>query len=56
VITASVTATLVEASRRRFIESEVGSGMRFDELSERLAKIEAALERAAATGGRDRPT
>jgi len=46
VITASVTASLVESSRRRFAaQSEVDETRRLEDLSERLARIEAALDR-----------
>jgi len=45
VITASVTASLVESSRRRFAaKSEVDVTRRLEEVSERLARIEAALD------------
>jgi len=44
VITASVTASLVDNSRRRFA-SEVDVGQRLEEISERLARLEAALDR-----------
>ena len=48
VITASVTASLVESSRRRFTaQSEADDTRQFDEISERLARIEAALEQQA---------
>lgn len=48
VITASVTASLVESSRRRFsAQSEADDTRQFDEISERLARIEAALEQPA---------
>ena len=48
VITASVTASLVESSRRRYAaQSDVDETRRLDELSERLARIEAALDRLA---------
>ena len=44
VITASVTASLIESSRRRFAaRSEVDATRRMEEISERLARIEAAL-------------
>jgi voltage-gated potassium channel len=47
VITASVTATLVESSRRRFAAgSETDMAERLDELNDRLARIEAALQDA----------
>ena len=46
VITASVTASLVESSRLRFAaQSEVDETRRLEDLSERLARIEAALDR-----------
>jgi voltage-gated potassium channel len=45
VITASVTASLVESSRRRFAgQSEVDAARRLEEISQRLARIEAAVE------------
>ena len=45
VVTAAVTATLVESSRRRFsAESEEDATRQFTELNDRLARIEAALE------------
>lgn len=48
VITASVTASLVESSRRRFTaQSKADDTRQFDEISERLARIEAALEQQA---------
>ena len=48
VITASVTASLVESSRRRFAaKSEVDVTRRLEEVSERLARIEAALDQPA---------
>ena len=51
VITAAVTASLVESSRRRFAEqSELDAARKLDEISERLAKIEAAVERPAGGG------
>jgi voltage-gated potassium channel len=45
VITASVTASLIENSRRRFVESEVDMARRMEELSQRLVRIEAAIAR-----------
>ena len=45
VITASVTASLIESSRRRFVESEGQLAVRLEELSERLGRIEASLAR-----------
>jgi voltage-gated potassium channel len=48
VITASVTASLVESSRRRFAaQSEVDETRRLEEISERLERIEAALAQPA---------
>ncbi len=45
VITASVTASLVESSRRRFTaQSEADDTRQLNEISERLTRIEAALE------------
>ena len=47
VITASVTAGLVESGRRRFsARSEADVAQQLGELSERLARIEAALSEA----------
>jgi Ion channel len=47
VITASVTATLVESSRRRFAASaEVDVAQRLVEVNERLSRIETALRDA----------
>jgi voltage-gated potassium channel len=45
VITASVTASLIESSRRRFVESEGDVARRIEEVSERLVRIEASLAR-----------
>ena len=48
VITAAVTASLVESGRRRVAaESEGDDAGQFTEIADRLAKIEAALERQA---------
>ena len=48
VITASVTASLVESSRRRFAaQSEADDTRQFDEITDRLARIERALEQQA---------
>ena len=48
VITASVTASLVESSRRRFTDqSEADDTRQFTEITDRLARIEAALEHQA---------
>jgi voltage-gated potassium channel len=45
VITASATAALVEGSRRRFVaQSELDVTRQLEEVSERLARIEAALD------------
>jgi voltage-gated potassium channel Kch len=45
VITASVTASLIESSRRRFAESEADTSRRMEEVVERLIRIEALLAR-----------
>jgi hypothetical protein len=45
VITASVTASLIGNSRRRFAESEGGVARWLEEISERVARIEASLDR-----------
>lgn len=51
VITASVTATLVESSRRKYAAtSEADVARRLAELSERLARIEGALRGSGASG------
>jgi len=48
VITASVTASLIESSRRRFAaQPEVDVTRLFEEVSTRLARIEAALDQPA---------
>jgi len=48
VITASVTASLVESSRRRYAaQSDLDDARRLEDLSERLARIEAALDQLA---------
>jgi voltage-gated potassium channel len=48
VITASVTASLVESSRRRLgAQSEIDAARRLEEISQRLARIEAAVEKPA---------
>ncbi len=48
VVTASVTASLIEGSRRRFTaQAEADDTRQFDELTDRLARIEAALEQQA---------
>ena len=52
VITASVTASLIESSRRRFAaQSEVDSARRLEEISQRLARIEAALDKPTPQSG-----
>ncbi len=52
VITASVTASLVESSRRRFVaQSESDATRKLDELGQRLARIERVLDQQA-PGGR----
>jgi voltage-gated potassium channel len=43
VITASVTASLIEASRRRLVGSETELAERLEEVSDRLVRIEASL-------------
>ncbi len=51
VITASVTASLIESSRRRFAARSEGDVTgRLDELSERLARIELALDHRRGAG------
>ena len=51
VITASVTASLVESSRRRYAaQSDLDETRRLEDLSERLARIEAAIARSAPGG------
>ena len=48
VITASVTASLIESGRRRFTaQSEADDARQFTEIIDRLARIEAALEQQA---------
>ena len=48
VITASVTASLIETSRRRFAaQSESDDARRLDRIDRRLAKIEAALDQTS---------
>ena len=54
VITASVTASLVESSRRRFAaQSETDVTRRLEEVSERLARIEAAVDQPAPPSSSD---
>jgi voltage-gated potassium channel len=43
VITASVTASLIESSRRRFVETEGDLARRMEEVGDRLVRIEASL-------------
>lgn len=54
VITASVTASLVESSRQRFaVSTEADLGQRLGEVNARLARIEAALTPARSGGSSD---
>ena len=54
VVTAAVTASLVESSRRRFAaQSESDSARQLDEIGQRLARIERALDRPAPGGSPD---
>jgi voltage-gated potassium channel len=54
VITASVTASLIENSRKRFSESEEGDLARqLEEVSERLGRIEASLARQSPSESSD---
>lgn len=53
VITAAVTASLIESSRRRFVESEGDLARRLEEVTEKLARIEASLSGSTRTGGSD---
>ena len=52
VITASVTASLVDTSRRR-VASDVDVAQRLEDISERLARLEAALDRLGTPPSRD---
>ncbi len=45
VITAAVTASLIESSRRRFAETEGELARRLEEVTQRLVRIEAAIDR-----------
>ena len=54
VITASVTASLIESSRRRFADSDAGMTRRLDEVDARLSRIEAPLDRLAPPESPDR--
>lgn len=57
VITASVTASLVESSRARFsAQSERDAAGHLDEINERLARIEAALTQLPSRGSPDEPS
>jgi hypothetical protein len=47
VVTASVTAALIESNRRRVATSEADLADRLDEVGARLSRIEAALDRVA---------
>jgi voltage-gated potassium channel len=49
VITASVTASLIESSRRRFSEAEGDLAGRLEEVTERLIRIEASLTRSGSS-------
>jgi voltage-gated potassium channel len=53
VITAAVTASLIESSRRRFVESEGDLARRLEEVTEKLARIEASLSGSTRSGGSD---
>jgi voltage-gated potassium channel len=44
VITASVTASLIESSRRRFAQAEAEAERRLEEMGQQLARIEQSLE------------
>jgi voltage-gated potassium channel len=45
VITAAVTASLIETSRRRFARAEIDMAERLEDVNARLARIEATLDR-----------
>jgi voltage-gated potassium channel len=51
VITAAVTAALIENSRRRFAKTEEDISQRLEEVSQRLSRIEASLERPRSQPG-----
>ncbi len=51
IITAAVTAALIESSRRRFLQAETDMSHQLGELSDRLTRIEAALERVGSRPG-----
>ena len=56
VVTASATAALIENSRRRFAaKAEATEERQFDEISQRLARIERALEQGPAGSPHDGP-
>ncbi len=50
VVTASVTAALIESNRRRFAASEADLAERLEEVGARLSRIETALDRVAPPG------
>ena len=53
VITASVTGTLIESSRRRYAaRSDADQAKRLEEINERLARVEAALDQPPPQAGR----
>ena len=54
IITAAVTAALIESSRRRFLQTEADMSNRLEEVSERLSRIESALERVGSGPGEHR--
>ena len=54
VITASVTASLIESSRRRFAGDDADMARRIEEVDARLSRIEAALDRLAPPESPDR--
>jgi hypothetical protein len=53
VITASVTASLIESSRRRFADSAGDLAQQLDDVSERLIRIEGSLARLTAPESSD---
>lgn len=54
VITAAVTASLVESSRRRFTaQSDLDAARRLEEIGQRLARIERSLDQRAPAGSPD---
>jgi voltage-gated potassium channel len=56
VITASVTASLIESSRRRFAESEHDLAQRMEQVSQRLVRIEALLAGPTSSEPSDGPS